>query len=284
MLPESFHAPSPELYSAPPTPSHIYPSSAPTHYDFLDTTSPSYFDGHDSQPLYGYFHPSSDSSYPSPYANDHAPTHVNPSQLLSLQGSSSGLNGPYDSDSSWGAFSPIQAFSPASVNDDDDRDTPSPHDGANTTHPCQQKSPHGRRTNSLASQALHSASLPELATLSSAASSSKSAPGSRTHSRSNTISLPQSIYEGKPLASAPPKDSSTPLPIGGAMDDSAIKCLNCKTTVWNRPFSYDGISAADISLSGLRIRRSGDEMPTEDRFATRVACSETYMVLTDQQT
>ncbi|KAL8293713.1 hypothetical protein RQP46_000414 [Phenoliferia psychrophenolica] len=237
VLPEAFHAPSPELYSAPPTPSHIYPSSAPAHHNFLNASTPSYFDSHDSQSPYDYFHHTSpDNSYGSPY--DYAPTHVNPSQLLALQGSSAGINGTYDSESAWGGFSPASAFSPTSGNEDEARSTPSPHEGANPTHPRQQKSHPARRSNSLAGQALHSASSPDLAGLASVPSNSKSAPGSRTHSRSNTISLPQSIYEGKPLASAPPKDTDVPPPIGaGLTDESAITCLNCKTTntpLWRR--------------------------------------------------
>lgn len=276
VLPESFHALSPaELYSAPPTPSHVYPSSAPTHPNFLNPPSP-YFEGHDSQPLYDYFQ--SPDSYPSPYhgnPHDLAPTHINPSHLLSLQGS-----GIYDSDSSWGGFSPAAAFSPASGNESG-RSTPSPHDEPSPAQTQLRKSHHSQRASSLASHALHSASSPDLVSL---GSSSKSAPGSRTHSRSNTVSLPQSIYEGTPLASSAVKDSNAPQPIGaGAADDSAIKCLNCSTTV--RFFVLPALLSQELTrFSPLRTPHSGVAMPRVDRFATRAASSATCMVWTAPQT
>ncbi|KAK4704931.1 hypothetical protein P7C70_g1272, partial [Phenoliferia sp. Uapishka_3] len=231
--PEAFHVQSPEVYSAPPTPSHVYPSSAPANNHFLNPTSP-YYDNSDSHSSYDYFQ--SPDNYPSPFQNnlhDNAPTHVDPSQLLNNQGS--GSHGLFESDS-WGGFSPAAAFSPPS---DSARSTPSPKDGTNPVPSQQRRVHHGHRSVSLAGHTIHSASSPDLVSLmGNAALSSKSAPGSRTHSRSNTISLPPSIYEGTPLASGPIKDSSVPPPIGaGGSDDSAIKCLNCSTTntpLWRR--------------------------------------------------
>ncbi|KDE08866.1 hypothetical protein MVLG_00964 [Microbotryum lychnidis-dioicae p1A1 Lamole] len=187
-------------------------------------------------------------------------THVNPSHLLSL------LQTPaaYDSDSSLALTSPGDASR---------HGTPSPPDppqagtGAkpdasglpsklgpiksSTAVPRRPKQPSAPKAQT-GSNVRVSASSPDLVSLghhaalspileSISATSTKlpkglGASASRTHSRSNTISVQTSIPEVRPLApSLVGTTSATPSADGG--DPEVVKCLNCQTTntpLWRR--------------------------------------------------
>ncbi|BGP32444.1 Sodium- and chloride-dependent GABA transporter 1 [Rhodotorula toruloides] len=175
--------------------------------------------------LYDYFH----ATYqPSPYLSQQqldmfgsAPASVDPSQLLN-SASASPFGSPI---SSWGV-------------------NPSSLEGS--ALPTEEKKKARRPTSARAN------STGSVGTL--ASTKAKSAPASRVHSRSNTISLPSTIEEGKALvtgdiSTAPSGEtkssSSSPAPIAGGgtiskkvdADGGPIKCLNCETTntpLWRR--------------------------------------------------
>ncbi|KAL7340129.1 hypothetical protein BJY59DRAFT_760462 [Rhodotorula toruloides] len=175
--------------------------------------------------LYDYFH----ATYqPSPYLSQQqldmfgsAPASVDPSQLLN-SASASPFGSPV---STWGV-------------------NPSSLEGSvlPTEEKKKARRPASARANSTGS----------VGTL--ASTKAKSAPASRVHSRSNTISLPSTIEEGKALvtgdiSTAPSGEtkssSSSPAPTAGSgtiskkvdADGGPIKCLNCGTTntpLWRR--------------------------------------------------
>jgi GATA-binding protein len=247
-------------FSEPPTP-FSYPSSAPGPSNgFFHSPVASIYGGEggqsvgadSSQFLYDYFQHQVDpsSGYSSPYLNHNptgsfdnsatALTHVNPSHLLNhLQ------QVPYDTDnSSWGVVSP-GVVSAASGHDSSRTGTSSPPDGQ-PPHPPTTVVPktllnkpgpkRPKPTSSASSSTVRtSANSPDLVGLGqSSKSKAASAPASRVHSRSNTLSVPPVITEGKALALTDAgKDtaaSSTPNP-SGAGEDALTKCLNCSTTV-----------------------------------------------------
>ncbi|EGU11676.1 Proteophosphoglycan ppg4 [Rhodotorula toruloides ATCC 204091] len=175
--------------------------------------------------LYDYFH----ATYqPSPYLSQQqldtfgsAPASVDPSQLLN-SASASPFGSPV---SSWGV-------------------NPSSLEGS--VLPTEEKKKARRPTSARAN------STGSVGTI--ASTKAKSAPASRAHSRSNTISLPSTIEEGKALvtgdiSTAPSGEtkssSSSPAPTAGGgtiskkvdADGGPIKCLNCGTTntpLWRR--------------------------------------------------
>ncbi|SCZ88686.1 BZ3500_MvSof-1268-A1-R1_Chr2-1g04571 [Microbotryum saponariae] len=187
-------------------------------------------------------------------------THVNPSHLLSL------LQTPaaYDSDSSLALTSPGDASR---------HGTPSPPDppqagtGAKPDasglpsklgpikspiavprRPKQPSAPKAQTGSNvrvsasspdLVSLGHHAALSPILESISATSTKLPKVPGasaSRTHSRSNTISVQASIPEARPLApSLVGTTSATPSADGG--DSEVVKCLNCQTTntpLWRR--------------------------------------------------
>ncbi|GJN90815.1 hypothetical protein Rhopal_003829-T1 [Rhodotorula paludigena] len=220
-------------YSESPV-NHFFTGSAPAQPSALvGSPNPPLFGSNTDTThlLYDYFHAQHNPSpyLPSPYLGQtplevfgSAPTSVDPSQLLNHSAAATPYGSP--GSSSWGP-------SPAG-------DTP----GASlSVSPDEYKSMAKPRRPSAARS--HSAG--QVSTL------SKSAPVSRVHSRSNTISLPSTIEEGKALdlsvsddqpedgASAGKGKASTSG--GGAKkveaDGSPTKCLNCSTTntpLWRR--------------------------------------------------
>jgi len=223
--------------------------------------------------LYDYFHAQNNPSpyMPSPYLGQQpletfgsAPTSVDPSQLLNH----SAVGSPYGSpgSSAWG-ISPRSLDSPANG-----ALSPSPDDHKGATGKARR--PGAVRANSAGS--LHT---------------SKSAPVTRVHSRSNTISLPSTIEEGKPLhlggsgdgrgeddaadlavggGAAPPpppaptSSSSTKGLAAGAKkveaDGSPTRCLNCGTTntpLWRR----DGEGRPLCNACGLFRNLHGVDRP-----------------------
>ncbi|GAA5833468.1 hypothetical protein JCM9279_001534 [Rhodotorula babjevae] len=218
--------------------------------------------------LYDYFHAQNNPSpyMPSPYLGQQpletfgsAPTSVDPSQLLNH----SAVGSPYGSpgSSAWG-------ISPRSLD--------SPANGALSPSPDNQKG-----------AATGKARRPGAVRANSAGSvqTSKSAPVTRVHSRSNTISLPSTIEEGKPLhlggvgqdeddaasrdldvgtAPPPPPPPSTKGLAAGAKkveaDGSPTRCLNCGTTntpLWRR----DGEGRPLCNACGLFRNLHGVDRP-----------------------
>lgn len=234
--------PTPAAYfSQPPSP-FAYASSAPGPGNgFVGSPAASLYGEPSSidpnQALYDYFAQQNEpgSGYASPSFlppgsfDNSAPTHVNPSHLLAhLQQQA----GHYDSDnSSWGVVSP------PSGNETSRTGTPSPPDGepgASTSAGPLKGAAAKVRKNSAA----RSASSPDLVALGQSLGKGKplSAPVSRNHSRSNTLSMPATVPEGKvpdedvkvastPAPSKPPKSKDSP------SDDNPTRCLNCSTTV-----------------------------------------------------
>ncbi|BGP16591.1 hypothetical protein JCM10213_000495 [Rhodosporidiobolus nylandii] len=224
----------PTPYAEPPMP-HFFPSSAPVQPAVFGSPNPPLFgNGTDTAHLlYDYFHAQHNSSpfLPSPYVAQQqletfgsAPTGVDPSQLLN--NSFSAAASPYGSDgSNWGISPHSTMESPAPGG------TPEDDRAASAAGPSKVKRPTTMRANS-------AGSVPK----------AKSAPGSRAHSRSNTISLPSTIVEGQPLdlaadaegdEGAAPVQQKRPPPKGMKRDPDGgpTKCLNCQTTntpLWRR--------------------------------------------------
>ncbi|GAA5981663.1 hypothetical protein JCM11641_004208 [Rhodosporidiobolus odoratus] len=220
-------------------PSHFFPSSAPVQPAVFGSPNPPLFgEGTDTAHLlYDYFHSAHNAApfLPSPYVNAQqletfgsAPSGVDPSQLFNNAfGGPTAAASPYGSEgSSWGVSPRSAMESPAAIG--------SPEDEKTTTSKA--KRPVPIRANS-------AGSMP-----SSAVGKAKSAPTSRVHSRSNTISLPSTIQEGKTLdldASSDDKGGSekkaavsvSKAPKKDAADGGPTQCLNCQTTntpLWRR--------------------------------------------------
>lgn len=237
-----------------------------------------YFAGHNHDGGSGYSSPFLGNGSSSFYSMA-APTHVNPSQLLPHQQLQQHAQAAYDSDaSSWG-------ISPLSGNDSPRNGTPSPPGGAGTPqpHPSPRHSANVIRKPSVKQRSMHlsglsegsssasrrpsdlsvggsnlkSCSTPDLvSTGKNTKGKSASAPTSRIHSRSNTLTSPPPlpVMEGKPLTTSPPQSAtldsgsgsgekpkpvpsttpaagsfSTTSPLGA--DGVEVRCLNCNTTV-----------------------------------------------------
>ncbi|GAA5925503.1 GATA-type transcription factor [Sporobolomyces koalae] len=218
-----------------------FATSAPSQPQYLGSPNPPLFtEGTDTTHLlYDYFNSQQNnsqhntSSYQSfmtgsDFGSLPVPTHVDPSQLLHP------VETPYGSaGSSWDTHGLSYAESPNGIGSEA---LPSPP----TTSSVQSS----KSRLSIASAGGRSSSTSNLSTLSSSLPSSssktKSAPTSRAHSRSNTISVQPPIHEGKPLdlsravgdgvaASDSKKEDSK--------DDGLTRCLNCSTTntpLWRR--------------------------------------------------
>ncbi|GAA5899345.1 hypothetical protein JCM5296_007540 [Sporobolomyces johnsonii] len=231
----------PAAYSESSTPL-FFPSSAPVQPQFGSPNPPLFGESTDTaQLLYDYFH--AQQTY-SPYVSQHqdfgslpAPTHVDPSQLLNtLQQSGSVAASPYGSDgSSWGVSPRSQVDSPLA---DDDLKLPTP--------PAMKTGRSRLASSSLATRSSSTSNLSNLsASVGASGSKTKSAPASRAHSRSNTISLPPSIQEGRPLELVQDSTAGDGVASGsGQADrkeddkkDGVTRCLNCSTTntpLWRR--------------------------------------------------
>lgn len=246
--PQSSLPPTPAAYfSQPPSP-FGYPSSAPgPGHGFVGSPATSLHGDFGSmdpnQALYDYFAQSEpNSGYASPFlpstSFDHsAPTHVNPSHLLAhLQQQT----GHYDSDVSWGIVSP------PSGNESSRTGTPSPPDPLPGTSAASSLlkavgAPKGRKGSASSASMRLSASSPDLVGLGQALKGKAvSAPTSRVHSRSNTLSMPATVPEGKvapsaeaptPAVSSKPASKGTPKSKESPDSDNPTRCLNCSTTV-----------------------------------------------------
>ena len=230
--------PSPAAFFSQPVSPFAYPSSAPgPGHAFVGSPAASLYGDPSStdpnQALYDYFAHQSQphSGYASPFLPSHsfdnsAPTHVDPSQLLAHLQKHTALYEP--------------EASPASRNSSSRTGTASPPDGQPTASTSKAVS----KTSTAAAKARKatnmriSASSPDLVALGHAAKThTASAPGSRVHSRSNTISMPATVPEDRviePVAAASASaaagsQAKTADTSGG--DDSLTKCLNCSTTV-----------------------------------------------------
>ncbi|GAA5919508.1 hypothetical protein JCM1841_002242 [Sporobolomyces salmonicolor] len=244
-IPPDVSQPSPPAaYSDSPTPL-FFPSSAPVQPQFGSPNPPLFGESTDTaQLLYDYFHAQQNPSAYSPYVSQHqdfgslpAPTHVDPSQLLNtLQQSGSVAASPYGSDaSSWGVSPRSQVDSPLA---DDDLKLPTP--------PAMKTGRSRLASSSAVTRSSSTSTLANLSTSSGASGSkAKSAPASRAHSRSNTISLPPSIQEGRPLQLVNDSSAGDGVASGsGQADqkeddkkDGVTRCLNCSTTntpLWRR--------------------------------------------------
>lgn len=225
--------PSPAAFfnSQPPSP-FAYPSSAPGPGSAFIGSPPinHYVGSHDtSQYLYDYFahNPGTSSGYTSPYLanggfDSTTPTHIDPAQLYRNLQQSIQQNPPHD-----GA---VEAES------EDSKPGATSQNAASGSVRKQKLGAAGVKN--------RSASTNDLVGLGSAAKGkTASAPTSRTHSRSNTISMPATVVEGQPLQLSPheapsglstatgskpaaPSPTKAPPPAGGI-----TRCLNCSTTV-----------------------------------------------------
>ncbi|GAA5874535.1 hypothetical protein JCM16303_002897 [Sporobolomyces ruberrimus] len=216
---------------------YLSSGSAPTHPHYLGSPNPALLgEGIDtSNLLYDYFNAQTNpSSYPSfasgsDFGSLPAPTHVDPSQLLHPRET------PYESEgSSWNGNMQSFVGSPNGISGDSLASPPttsSAHSGKSRLS----TSSSGGRSSSASNLTSLSSSLPSLA------SKTKSAPASRVHSRSNTVSFPPPIQEGKQLeidskANVRDEDDDDECK-DGAKDDGATRCLNCSTTntpLWRR--------------------------------------------------
>ncbi|GAA5978088.1 hypothetical protein JCM5350_007391 [Sporobolomyces pararoseus] len=217
--------------------SFLYPSSAPSPaHQFGSPNPPLFGEGADTANLlYDYFNAQNNSSsYPSFASGSEfgslpaVPTHVDPSQLLQTRET------PYGSEGSSWANSHSFVGSPNGVSGESLASPPttsSAHSGKSRLS----ASSFNGRSSSTSNLANLSSSLP------SSSSKTKSAPASRVHSRSNTISLPPPIQEGKTLEidrkpSVGNGEEQDEKKEDGA-DDGVTRCLNCSTTntpLWRR--------------------------------------------------
>ncbi|GAA5835584.1 hypothetical protein JCM3766R1_006454 [Sporobolomyces carnicolor] len=218
-------------------PPFLFPSSAPSQAQYLGSPNPPLFgEGMDTANLlYDYFNPQSHpSSYPSfasgsEFGSLPAPTHVDPSQLLHTRETPYGSIG-----SSWDTHAQSFVGSPGGIGNDT---LPSPPTtaSANSGKSRLSASSSGGRSSSTSNLASLSTSLP------SSSTKTKSAPASRAHSRSNTVSLPPPIQEGKALQLDRKQndagDGEQDEKKDGAADAGVTRCLNCSTTntpLWRR--------------------------------------------------
>jgi hypothetical protein len=234
-------------------PPFLYPSSAPSPAHYIGSPNPPLFgEGVDTANLlYDYFNPQNNSpSYPSfasssDFGSLPVPTHVDPSQLLHSRET------PYGSEGSSWANSHSFIGSPNGIS------------GESLASPPTTSSAHsGRSRLSASSSGGRSSSTSNLTNLSSSLPSgsnkTKSAPASRVHSRSNTISLPPPIQEGKTLdldnKPSPEDGEQEDEKKDGGADDGVTRCLNCATTV--RSFLSAYHSSRYFTLILIRIEHS----------------------------
>ncbi|GAA5820530.1 hypothetical protein JCM11251_003033 [Rhodosporidiobolus azoricus] len=288
------HLPQPDPSSHPSTPytesptPHFFPSSAPVQPAHFGSPNPPLFgDGTDTAHLlYDYFHSQHNSApfLPSPYINGSqletfgsAPSGgIDPSQLLASFGggpaSAAAAASPYGSEGSpWNVESPV-GVGAASPDDDGGK-----------------KGKQARRPT--AARANSASSIPT--------TSSGAALKGKGHARSNTISLPSTIQEGKPLefdsSSASPADSSKGSGSKVAAkkvesDGGPTKCLNCQTTntpLWRRDsegrplcnacglfrnlHGVDRPANLNTGVIKKRNRKSGPKDPSSKKASSRAA-------------
>ncbi|GAA6060011.1 hypothetical protein JCM10212_001169 [Sporobolomyces blumeae] len=217
-------------------------SSSQPHYLASPDTSIFAPGSETSHLLYDYFnnHGGGEaSSYPSfvsgsDFGSLPAPTHINPSHLIHS------LETPYGSEgANWGLDPQSFVRSPTGQ-EGSLPDLATTGTGAAPTSGLS-KSSGGARSSS-------TSSLTGLAASLKGSSKTKSAPTSRAHSRSNTISLPPRIQEGKPLKMESTESTSGSTAAAGSSgslgekkddgnDDGVTRCLNCATSntpLWRR--------------------------------------------------
>lgn len=189
----------PASVSGPPSP-FLFSSSAPAAH-FLASPHTSFEVGSVDSQASDYFG-SPASYFGSPFLQStlesNQSTTINPSQLFGAP------PGAHASDERPGSLDLLDAQSPSS------------------------KHPLSRLAASGFDQLSRSSSTPDVAGLVRSGSTSKatSAPASRTHSRSNTVSVPPPLVEGQALdSSSIGKDSKKPA------NDGNTSCINCGTTV-----------------------------------------------------
>ena len=267
----------------PDQPPFVFPSSAPSHSPYLGSpNSPLFPDGADSTNLlHDYFlaqhDPSSFQSFASGsgFGSLPAPTHVDPSQLLHS------LETPYGSaGSSWGINPQSFVGSPNGTNGE-----------FVASPPTTASAPSSKSRLSVSSSGGRSSSTSNLSALSSSLPSSsktKSAPTSRVHSRSNTVSLPPPIQEGKPFDFVDGSGSGDGLDespdekkVNVQEDDGVTRCLNCSTSV---RFFFEANRRSRISFtdgldSTYRILLYGVVMQRESLCATPAVSSAICMEL-----
>ncbi|GAA5893580.1 uncharacterized protein JCM6883_003567 [Sporobolomyces salmoneus] len=220
-------------------PPFLFPASAPSNQaQYLGSPNPPLFaEGMDTANLlFDYFNPQQDnSSYPSfvsgsEFGSLPAPTHVDPSQLLHSRETPYGSAG-----SSWDTHAQSFVGSPHGGIGLDALPSPPTTSSAHSGKSRLSVSSSGGRSSSTSNLAGLSSSLP------SSSSKTKSAPTSRVHSRSNTVSLPPPIQEGKTLEfdnqQGAGGDDDQKEKRDGADDSGVTRCLNCSTTntpLWRR--------------------------------------------------
>lgn len=251
----SFPASQGAFFSQPPSP-FAYPSSAPgPSPGFLGSPAVSaYSESTDAnQFLYDYFahNPAPSSGYTSPFpgqqndvngTGDLGPTHIDPAQLF--QNLQQQQQSQQQADHPSRQPRDVAGASKEGSQKTASKLAPKP----STVAPAKAASSgvvnRKAKVPALLAAGLkpRSASTSDLVGLAAAAKNkTMSAPASRAHSRSNTISMPATVIEGQPLqlpeiapAGPPPSDTSTRL---SPSSDGVTRCVNCSTTVsWQWTF------------------------------------------------